>query len=131
MPVQQVVVLYGDSLLMDTVEASLGQRPDLGVLRIPNSLIDASERIQSLGPDLIIFDLDAPHSDFVLPFLRHKPGVPLLGLDLTSSRVLAFSSQQYTTLTARDLAHVIEVQAEPAEHKNGATVRDLVAAAVE
>jgi chemotaxis response regulator CheB len=131
MPVQQVVVLYGDSLLMDTIEASLGQRPDLGVLRIPSSLNDATERIQSLGPDLVIFDLDDPHSNFAIPFLRRKPGVPLLGLDLTSSRVLAFSSQQYTTLTARDLAHVIETQAEPAEYRNGATVSTLVAAAVE
>ena len=107
---RRIVVLFGDSLLMDTVEASLGDRQDLGVMRIHTTIPNVVERLKSLCPDLIIFDLDAPHSQFVLPLLRDLPGVPLLGLDVTCSKAIALSSQHYITLTANDLAQLIHMQ---------------------
>ena len=107
---RQIVVLFGDSLLMDTVEAGLEKIKELGVIRIHTSIPDVVQRIEPLSPDLVIFDLDLPNSQFLLPFLRTLPGIPLLGLDVTCSRVIALSSRQYTTLTVHDLARVIHMQ---------------------
>jgi len=110
------VVLVGDSLLLDVVEVSLGANPDLGVTRVRAAVPDAEERIRSLSPDLVIFDLTAPQLAFVIPLLREQPGVPLIGLDINTSQVVALSGQPYVTLTANDLVDVIH---QHTPHGNG------------
>jgi chemotaxis response regulator CheB len=107
---QRVVALYGDSLLMDTVEASLEDNQDLGVIRIHTSVNDVVERLKALCPDLVIFDMNDPRSWFVFALLRERPGIPLLCVDITQSKVIALNCQQFTALTADDLAAVIELQ---------------------
>lgn len=107
---RRIVVLFGDSLLMDTVAAGLSDKQELGVMRIYTPITGVEEQLMSLSPDMIIFDLDAPHLEFMIHFLRDHPGVPLLGLDVTSSKVIVISSQQHTTLTADDLAQMIQLQ---------------------
>jgi hypothetical protein len=104
---RRIVVLVGDSLLMDTVEASLGENQEFGVMRIYTTVTSIADRVKSLCPDAIIFDWDAPHSEFVLSFLRDQPGVPLLGLDVTCSKAIALFSEQHLTLTMNDLARVV------------------------
>jgi CheY-like chemotaxis protein len=107
----RLIVLFGDSLLMDTVEASLEGIQDLGVMRIHTGVAEVEERIKSLRPDLVILDLNTPQSSSILPFLRDIPDIPLLGLDVTCSKVMALSCQQYVALTADDLADVIRMKA--------------------
>ncbi len=107
---RRLVALFGDSLLMDAIEANLATRPDLGVVRVRTAIHNFEQRLFSLSPDLVIFDLDTPHSEFVIPFLRQRPGLSLIGLDATTSRVLALSSQQFSALTMDDLAAVIQMQ---------------------
>jgi hypothetical protein len=101
-----MVVLFGSSLLMDTVEASL-EKHELGLLRMHTSVTNLKERLQALSPDLIIFDLDVPLSEVIISLLIDQPGTPLLGLDVTSSRVVVLSSRQHKVMTANELAHVI------------------------
>jgi hypothetical protein len=111
---------------MDTVEASLGEDQEFGVMRIYTTVTDIAARLQSLSPDAIIFDWDAPHAEFVLSMLKQRPGVPLLGLDVTCSKVTALSSEQHLTLTVNDLARVLKVHtagtAAPAEPAPGAVL---------
>jgi len=40
-----LVVLLGDSLLIDTVEATLGDNQDLGVVRMHTTVTDVGERL--------------------------------------------------------------------------------------
>lgn len=107
---QRIVALFGDSLLMDTVEASLETHQELGVIRIHTTVTDAAERLKILCPDLVILDLSDTSAHLVMPFLKDLPGVPLLCLDVTCSRVISLSCQQYTALTSSDLAHLIKSQ---------------------
>ena len=107
---RRIVVLFGDSLLMDTVEASLDENPELGVMRMHSNVPDIGQRLKSIQPHLIIFDWDAPHCQFVLPFLREQSGVPLLGLDVTCSKAIMLCSQEHTILTADELAELIQTK---------------------
>jgi hypothetical protein len=95
---QRTAALYGSSLFMAGLEASLKAIRGLVVVRIDTT-----------RPDAVIFDLDAPHAQFVVSFLSEHPGLPLVGLGLTSDRVVVLSSQQYTAQTTRDLARVIQI----------------------
>lgn len=114
---RQLVVLFGDSLLIDTVEASLEDNPNVGMMRIHATVPDIEERLKTLCPDLIILDLNAPDSGQIIPVLWDQPGVPLLCLDITCSKAIVLSSQPYTARTAGDLAHLIEMQTSPGRGK--------------
>jgi hypothetical protein len=108
---QHLVVLYGNSLLMAGVEASLRGRPGLDVVRIDTALPDAGERLNALRPDVAICDLTAPHySEFAISFLRENPDLPLIGLDPNSKTVTVLSNQRYTASTVNDLVQVIQMQ---------------------
>jgi NAD(P)H-hydrate repair Nnr-like enzyme with NAD(P)H-hydrate dehydratase domain len=104
----RLVVLYGDSLLMDTIEASLDACQDLGVMRIHATVTDVGGRLESLCPDLIIVDLNTPHSQQIVPFLWDHPGIPMLGLDITCGRVVAMSCEPYLVQSVSDLAELVD-----------------------
>ena len=110
---QHVVVLYGNSLFMAGVEASLRGQPGLDVVRIDATFPNPVQRLDALRPDVIIFDLTTSNSpfsnlDFPSSILQEHPGLSLIGLDLNSNQVLVLSGQQHTVLAADDLAQVIQ-----------------------
>jgi hypothetical protein len=104
-----LVVLLGDSVLIDGVAVSLGGCPELGVARIDTLVIDIEACIKSLKPDLVVFELDSPYSAHILSLLREQPGIQLVGLDLTSNRVLVLNSRQHKTRSMDEFSHVIHI----------------------
>ena len=102
-----IAALYGNSLFMAGVEASLRDRQGLYVVRIDAALPDAQYELQTIRPDVVIFDLDSPHAHLILSFLRGHPGLPLLGLGLASNDAVLMNSYRYMALSADDLAQVI------------------------
>jgi DNA-binding NarL/FixJ family response regulator len=106
----RLVVLFGDSLLMDGVEASLRASESLSVMRILDMGVDLSEHLHSLQPDVVLFDWDTPQAQLIVSVLRDQPGVTLLGLDVHSRKVIIVSSHQYTPLSASELVQVIQSQ---------------------
>lgn len=106
----RLILLYGDSLLMDAVEASLADRREIDLVRVRSAILDFETRVKSLCPDLVIFDFDTVHSQFVIPLLRARPNVPLVGLDFNSNQVVVLSGRSYTARTAQELAHLLHNQ---------------------
>jgi hypothetical protein len=105
-----LVVLLGDSLLMDGVEAGLGSKQALGILRMDTTITDIGERLKSLRPELIVFELDTPRSPAVLSLLREQPGTLLLGLDLACSQVIVLNSDQHPTRTMKELCQLAQTE---------------------
>ncbi len=103
---RQTVVLYGNSLFVTGMEASLRGERGLEVVRIDATIPSAAQCLDALRPDVVIFDLTAPNSPSSI--LQEYPGLPLIGLDPNSDTVVVFSSQQHTVLTTNDLAQVIQ-----------------------
>ena len=106
---QRTVALVGDSLFMDTVEASLKSQRGMNVVRIQGYVRDVKACVESVHPDLVIFDWDTYYSRFVMLILKEQPSIPFIGLDVSSRKVIAMSSQQYTPLTVNDLTQVIQL----------------------
>jgi hypothetical protein len=107
---QRQVVLYGNSLLLAGAEASLRGRPGLEVARLDVTLPDLSKRLRHLRPDVIVFDLSAPHPEFAFTFLQENPGLLLIGLDANSDTVIMLSSQHHTAARMDDLIQVIQTR---------------------
>jgi len=69
-----------------------------------------SERLDSFWFKTQLSNLHFPSS-----ILQEHPGLPLIGLDLNSNKVLVLSGQEYTVLAANDLAQVIQALSHPCE----------------
>ena len=107
---RRLIILFGDSLLMDAVEAGLADRPDIDLVRVRSALVEFETRVKSLCPDLVIFDFDTVHSQFVIPLLRARPEIPLVGLDFNSNQVVVLSGRAHTARTAQELARLIQTE---------------------
>lgn len=118
-----LVVLLGESLLMDGVAVSLAGKGMLGTIRMDSDVVDIRECLETLQPDLIIFELDAPQSPSVLSLLREQPGILLIGLDLACSRAIVLNSRQQMTRTMSELCLMVQAEADQKAHllKGGAS----------
>jgi hypothetical protein len=111
-----LVVLLGDSLLMDGIAVSLAGKEMPGTIRMDSDVVDVREHLKTLQPDLVIFELGTPTSTAILSLLSQQPGIQLMGLDPACSRVIVLNSQQHPTPTMYELYQV--VQAETAKRVN-------------
>jgi hypothetical protein len=100
------VVLYGNSLAMSGVGASLEGQPGLQLVRVEAT--DASaEALGALEPDVVVFDVATAQPDLVALWQRHPRVLPI-GVDLLTHRAVVFSSKSERVLTTDDLLRVIE-----------------------
>ena len=106
----RLVALYGSSLLMDIVEATLGDNPSLDVVRVEGSSSGAVDNLRSLHPDMIVVDSSDPDAQFVLSFFKDRAGVPLLCLDPNCNKAMVLSCQHFTSLTTAGLSDLIYSQ---------------------
>jgi hypothetical protein len=111
MPQRPLVVLLGDSLLLDGIAVSLAGRKMPRTVRMDSDVIDIRECLKTLQPDMIIFELGTPQSTAILSLLSEQPGIQLLGLDLACSRVIVLNSQQHLAPTMNELCQMVQARA--------------------
>ena len=68
-----LVVLLGESLLMDGLAASLAGRQTLAMIRIDTDVVRDRGCLEALKPDLILFELDHLWALDVYSLLRKQP----------------------------------------------------------
>jgi hypothetical protein len=110
MPKPPLVVLLGDSLLIEGVAFSLTNRPMMNVIQIDPALLQMRDCWKCLEPDLIVFELGAPWSEELLTLLNEQPHIQLAGLDPSNCRLVVMTSHQYRTQTMQELLQVVEDQ---------------------
>jgi hypothetical protein len=101
------VVVYGNSLNMAGIVASLKADASLEVLCVN---IDSPEALQSVDENditAIIFDLGEPPLRLDITLLRDLPGLLLIGLDPSRDEMLVLSSQPTQAISVADLVNVI------------------------
>ena len=104
----RTVALYGNSLVMSSIGASLQGRAGLEVFCVDATLPDAAERLCALQPDVVVFDLAAARPEFAIALWTAQPRLLLIGVDLTTGQALVLSGQPSRLLTMDDLLQVIE-----------------------
>lgn len=110
------VVLYGKSLVMSTVGASLQGCPDIQVLPVDPSMPDVQGHLRTLQPDVVILDQAVIQPDFSVALWKVQPELLLIGLDLTTGQALVLSSQPARVMTTDDLVQLLWL-----EHSNPIT----------
>jgi hypothetical protein len=100
------VILYGESLILGSLGASLRDRPDLEIVPLAAPLPQAQE-LDALAPDAILFDLEAAQPEAALQLLKTRPQLLLIGIDPASEEMLIFSGRQERAVAVADVLRVI------------------------
>jgi hypothetical protein len=101
------VVVYGSSLNMAGIAASLKGDASLEVVRIDSHSPTLQQKLNELDPAVIAFDLSDPSSGLDVRLLRERPGLLLVGVDPASDELLVLSSQRERAVAVADLLSVI------------------------
>ena len=102
------VVICGKSLLLSGIGASLERRTGLNVVWFNPALAGATERLNTLRPDVVVLDLAAASLDSAIALWKAQPHLLLIGVDLAKDQALVLSGQTSAVLSADDLVELIE-----------------------
>ena len=108
MEMARTVVLYGDSVVLAGVGASLGRCPRLRVVSVPGSCATTPQELDALCPSAVVLDLGMVKTDFAFALLREHPDLLLIGLDPGGDRLLVLSGPRARALGTEDLVRMIE-----------------------
>ena len=99
------VVLYGQSVILGAVQASLWRHPQVEVITLAPSA--TMQELAAAAPDVILFDVAAGCSGPAFSLLHDRPELLLVGVDPSSDELLVLSSQSSQVLSVADLINVI------------------------
>ena len=101
----QRVIVYGNSVALAGIEASLDMDPECEV--IGHAWPVNQQGLCDLQPDVVIFELDAVQPEFLYTLSKELPGLLLISIDSETNRALLWSGQQAQGWTIQDLEQVI------------------------
>ena len=104
----RTVLLYGGSMLLSLVAASLEQCPELRIARA--ATWDEASRLLAPPagvPDVLIFDLTNSNESHILPLLLKNPGLLLIGLDTETNQAVLVSGKEARSLTLNQIREIV------------------------
>ena len=101
------IVLYGKSMLLTLVAASLSPSENLRVVQA-GSWGEVEALAASCPPDVLIYDLTVASEGLILMLLHKNPSLQLIGLDEETSRAVLFSGQEAPCLTLERIKEIVE-----------------------
>src|SRR4030066_132871 len=99
------VVLFGKSIILGTIGASLKRYPDLEIIPLSLPLPD-SQVIKDLAPHVILYDIESAHPDHALALLETYPELLLIGVNPDNNQVLVWSGRNLHELSTQDLVQM-------------------------
>ena len=101
------VVVYGNTLSMAGIAASLKAEASLEILCVDPRDPTTRQTLNELDLQAIIYDRSDPHTVLDLSLMREQPGLLLVGVDPSSNEVLVLTSKRNKVMTASELAHLM------------------------
>ncbi len=108
METRQKVLIYGCSLVLSGIEASLRAYPSLEVITGDPAAGEA-EPLAPL-PDVVIFELATSQSEFLLAQMQSLSGLLLIGVDPESHEVL-LTGQAARSISVDQIAQILQLTA--------------------
>ena len=106
----RTIVLYGASLSVAAIGASLEGRPGWQVTHLDSVSPDAAQSLRRAHPDVVLFDLAAAQPEAAISLLKELPDLLLIGVDLANHQALVLSGEQPHVYTSDDFVRLIEAQ---------------------
>lgn len=103
---RQRVIVYGRTMILGTLAASLQKQPRFEVIAL-SSPYPSTQELGELEPDAILFDLENGHPEAAFALLATRPALQIIGIDPDRDQVLVWSGQHLHELSVQDLVAVI------------------------
>lgn len=116
------ILLYGNSVILGTIGASLRDKPDFDVITLASPLLGA-RTIEELHPDVIIYDLEAAHPLAALSLVQKLPRLLLIGVDPATDQMLLWSGEHSRALNLQDLVTAIHEHSNDRPKDHSKTIR--------
>ena len=101
---QPKVLFYGNSLMLAGVQATFKGYAEFEVMALDQA---ATEReLLAFDPSVVVFDMGALDSDFLLVQVQELPGVLLIGVDPESHDVL-LTGQAVCSISLEQITHIV------------------------
>lgn len=100
------VLLYGGSLLLAGVAASLERSSDLCVMQAA-TWEEVCRLLAKQSPDAIIFDLANASESHILPLLLKNPTLILIALDPECNQAVLLTGQGARSLTVNQIKQMV------------------------
>ena len=107
MAVSKCVLVYGKSLNLAGIAASLRLNANLDVRLIDPQDPHAKTKLAACVPQTIIYDLTDLPADLDLKLLQDQPDILLIGVDPSCDEVLVLTGQRSRAMTAGELASLV------------------------
>lgn len=117
------ILLYGNSLVLCGIAASLVGEDEYEVVRLPEPLVHLSEA-SALAADVIIFDTETSGSAALFSALQSRPDLLLLGVSPDKNVVRMWSGQEHQELSITDLTALIEAGSSRASAAGAFSIQD-------
>ena len=105
---QPLVLLLGESILMEGVAASLAKSQLICMRHQVSVDLDLGGYIRHTQPDMIIFELGSASIEAMLSGLCQYTNILILGLDLDCQRAVVLISKQLPVQSMNDLGRLLE-----------------------
>lgn len=105
------ICLYGDSVILGCIGASLAGRSEFDVIRLAQPSPDGSE-LEAVDPDVILFDVENGHPGPAFSLLETRPDLLVLGVSPDGNVVRQWSGRQYRELTTDELTTLMRAGSE-------------------
>ncbi len=103
----RTVVLYGESLVLSSIAASLEKNAEVRVVPVERSLPGAEAGLKSLRADVVIFDAASMGAGLGVRLCQTYPGMLVIGINLEADQALLLSAQGSEVLTADGLIRLM------------------------
>lgn len=99
--------MFGRSVILGTVGASLQTYPDLEVLSL-SAPFPSAEELSALAPDVVLFDVETGRPEAAFSLLGTCPSLLLIGIDPSTNQALLWSGRYLRELSTQDLVRMIK-----------------------
>jgi len=104
---RQRIIVYGDSVVLDGVRASLKHASQLEIISLDQPPASLAENLPDLHPQAVIFDLGSVSPDFPLALL-HQANLVLIGIDPETHQALVWSERHLSEPSMQELVEIIQ-----------------------
>jgi WD40 repeat protein len=101
------ILLYGNSVILGAIGASLRRCSQFEVTTLSSPLEEVRE-FDAVNPDILLFDLETPHTEAVFSMLETNPNLLLIGISPDINLVKIWSGRQLKDISTEGFLDLIK-----------------------
>ncbi len=104
------ILLYGNSVILGSIGAILRRCSHFQVTMLATPLQE-TQALDHVKPDILLFDLEAPHTEAAFFLLKTNPDLVLIGISPDINLVRVWNGQNLRGMSMQDLLELIRSEA--------------------